>query len=150
MLAALAGVGGYIFWALNGGLVRDGNWVGVDFHVYYQAAQALRRGEDIYSASISPPYVYPPTLAVLVAPLSFLPANTATMLWKLAQHVCLLISGGLLVSLVPPRARAMLAAIFCLGLLTAPVHDEIMTGESNSLVLVLVVAAVWLVSRQEK
>ncbi|HUP27270.1 MAG TPA: glycosyltransferase family 87 protein, partial [Chloroflexia bacterium] len=97
-----------------------------------------------------PPYVYPPTLAVLVAPLSFLPANTATMLWKLAQHVCLLISGGLLVSLVPPRARAMLVAIFCLGLLTAPVHDEIMTGESNSLVFVLVVAAVWLVSRQEK
>ena len=59
------GVGGYLFWALNGGLVREGNWIGVDFHVYYQAAQALRRGADIYSADISPPYVYPPLLAAV-------------------------------------------------------------------------------------
>src|SRR6478609_9939920 len=82
------GIGGYIFWALSGGLVHEGNWIGVDFHVYYQVAQVLRRGQDIYAAGISPPYVYPPLLAMLVTPISLLPVDAATILWKLLQHVC--------------------------------------------------------------
>ena len=59
LLGAL-GVGGYLFWILRAGLLKDGNWIGVDFHVYYQVARVLSRGEDIYAAGISPPYVYRP------------------------------------------------------------------------------------------
>jgi hypothetical protein len=144
---AAVGVGGYIFWAMSGGLVREGNWIGVDFHVYYQAAQVVRRGQDIYSAGIAPPYVYPPLLAMLVIPISLLPVDAATILWKLLQHVCLVVAGGLLVSMMPPRIRPLAAGMLALGLLTIPVQDEIQVGESNSLVLLLVVTAVWLVSR---
>src|SRR5438876_92479 len=64
-LLGAVGVIGYVLWAVNGGLVREGNWVGVDFHVYYMAAKALGQGQNIYDVGISPPYVYPPLLAVL-------------------------------------------------------------------------------------
>jgi hypothetical protein len=142
----VVGVGGYIFWALDGGLVREGNWVGVDFHVYYQAAQVLARGEDIYAAGISPPYVYPPLLAALVVPLTALSWNDATIAWKLLQHVWLLIAGGLLVNLMPVRIRPLAAGLLLLGCLTVPLQDEIRVGESNSLVLALIAGAVWLVA----
>ena len=146
MLGAL-GLGGYLFWLLNGALVKEGNWIGVDFHVYYQIAQVLRRGSDIYSAGISPPYVYPPLLAALVIPLASLPVDAATIIWKLSQHIFLLVAGGLLVNLTPLRIRPLAGGVLLLGLLTVPVQDEIQVGESNSLVLVLIVGAVWLVAR---
>jgi hypothetical protein len=146
-LMGVLGIGGYIFWALNGGLVREGSWIGVDFHVYYQAAQALQRGGDIYSPSISPPYVYPPLLAALVIPLAALPVDAATILWKLLQHICLLAAGALLVNMVPARIRPLAVGVLLLGALTVPLQDEIRVGESNSLVLVLIAAALWLISR---
>jgi hypothetical protein len=142
---AAVGVGGYLFWALDGGLVREGNWVGVDFHVYYQTAQALTRGENIYQTGVSPPYVYPPLLAMLVTPLTALSPTAATILWKLLQHVCLLISGWLLVRLVPVRIRPLAAGLLLLGWLTHPLQEEIHVGESNSLILLLVAGALSLV-----
>src|SRR5439155_26006379 len=81
----LIGISGYLAWATHGGLVRDGNWVGVDFHTYYQTAQVLRRGEDIYRAGIAPPYVYPPLLAILVLPLAALPVAPPPLAWHLLQ-----------------------------------------------------------------
>jgi len=141
------GILGYALWALNGNFVRDGNWIGVDFHVYYTAAHVLARGEDIYTAGISPPYVYPPLLAALVVPLAGLPVNTATIAWKLMQHICLLVAGGLLVSMAPARMRPLAGGLLLLGLLTVPVHAEMQVGESNSLVLALTVGGVWLVNR---
>jgi hypothetical protein len=147
---AVVGVGGYLIWWAGAGLVREGNWVGLDFHVYYAAAQVLRRGGDIYASGLSPQYVYPPFLAALVVPLTGLPTpNAATIAWKLLQHACLLASGGLLVHLLPGRARWVGAGVLLLGLLTVPVHDEVYLGESNSLVLVLVVGAVWLMARDQ-
>lgn len=148
-LMAVVGVAGYLLW-LPKGLVREGNWIGIDFHVYYQAGLVLRRGEDIYGAGISPPYVYPPLLAALVAPLSALPVAAATMLWKLWQHVWLVVAGGLLVSMVPARVRPLAAGALLLMLLTVAVQDEIRVGESNSLVLALVVGALRLIARHRE
>ncbi len=144
------GIVGYLFWALNGGLVKEGNWIGVDFHVYYAVAQVLRRGSDIYTAGISPPYVYPPLLGILVIPLSLLSASAATIAWKLLQHICLLIVGVLLVNLLPQRIRPLATGVLFLGLLTVPLQDEIQVGESNSLVLALIVGALWLVAHMDR
>src|SRR5690348_1728351 len=83
VLLACAGVVGYALWLASGVLVKEGNWVGVDFHVYYTAAHVLEQGQDIYTAGISPPYVYPPLLAILTLPLAALPVNAATIIWKL-------------------------------------------------------------------
>src|SRR5688572_1234167 len=111
------GLGGYLYWLLTAGLVRESNWIGVDFHVYYAAAQALRSGQDIYSTAISPPYVYPPFLAVLAIPLSALSVTAATILWKLLQHICLLVVGLLLLNMAPRRVRPLAAGVLLLGLL---------------------------------
>src|SRR5688572_17876626 len=99
----VVGVGGYAYWAVNGGLVSEGNWIGVDFGVYYQAALALEESGDVYVGDISRLFLYPPLLALMVVPLTFLPATAATIFWKVFQHVCLASVGGLLVSLVPRR-----------------------------------------------
>jgi hypothetical protein len=145
---AVLGVGGYLIWWATAGLVREGNWIGLDFHVYYVAAQVLRRGGDIYNSGMSPQYVYSPFLAAAVIPLTWLPdANTATLTWKVLQNAGLLGSGALLVSLLPRRGRLLGAGGLLFGLLTVPVRDEIYYGESNSLVLVLVVGAIWLLAR---
>jgi hypothetical protein len=149
-IMAAVGVGGYLFWAVDGGLVREGNWVGVDFHVYYQAAQALTRGENIYQAGISPPYVYPPLLAILVTPLTVLSPTAATILWKLLQHVCLLISGWLLVRLVPARIRPLAAGLLLLGWLTHPLREEIRVGESNSLILLMIASALCVIGARDQ
>jgi hypothetical protein len=147
-IMAAVGVGGYLFWAMDGGLVREGNWVGVDFRVYYQTAQAFTRGENIYQAGVSPPYVYPPLLAILVTPLTALSPTAAIILWKLLQHVCLLISGWLLVRLVPARIRPLAAGLLLLGWLTHPLREEIHVGESNSLILLFVAGALWMIARR--
>ncbi len=148
---AAVGVAGYAMWAANGGLVKEGNWLGVDFHTYYQAARVLGKGEDIYSAGIAPPYVYPPLLAILVLPIALLNVTAATMLWKLLQHLCLFIAGWLLVRLLPrSAARPLAAGILLLCLLTAPLQSEIRLGESNSLVLLLIVGAVYLIVRRDE
>lgn len=149
-LVSALGLGGYLFWALNGGLVREGNWIGVDFHVYYAAAQVLMRGDDVYTAGISPPYVYPPLLGYLVIPIALLSVTAATIIWKLLQHVCLLIAGALLVNLLPSRLRPLATGVLFLGLLTVPLQDEIQVGESNSLILALIVGALWLVARMDR
>jgi hypothetical protein len=141
---AAVGVGGYLFWAVDGGLVREGNWIGIDFRVYYQTAQALVRGENIYTTGISPPYVYPPLLAILVVPLTPLNPTAAIILWKLLQHLCLLAAGWLLVRLIPPSIRPLGAGLLLLGLLTLPLREEIQVGESNSIILVLLAGALWL------
>ena len=147
VLLGAVGVIGYLQWA-PGGLVRDGNWVGLDFHVYYQAALALGRGEDIYRAGISPPYIYPPLLAALVTPLTWLPATAATITWKLLQHAWLLGAGALLVHLLPGRVRLLAAGVLLLGGLTPIVRDEIRVGQVNSLILLLEVGALWLIARR--
>jgi alpha-1,2-mannosyltransferase len=144
---ALVGLGGYVLWLASGVLVKDGNWVGVDFHVYYAAARVVAQGQDIYAAGISPPYVYPPLLAILTLPLAMLPLTVATITWKVLQHICLLAVGGLLVSLLPRGVRPLAAGAMFFSLLPVPVRDEVLLGESNSLVLLLVVGAVWFVVR---
>ncbi|HKP52884.1 MAG TPA: glycosyltransferase family 87 protein [Chloroflexia bacterium] len=149
-LFSAIGIGGYLYWAANGGLVRDGNWIALDFHVYYQASRVLGRGEDLYLAGISPPYIYPPLLAILVLPLSALHVTTATIIWKLLQHVCLIAAGWLLVRLLPKTVRPLVAGVFFLGWLTTPLQTEIKVGQVNSLILLLIAGALYLILRQRE
>ncbi|HUS15495.1 MAG TPA: hypothetical protein VM536_10830, partial [Chloroflexia bacterium] len=123
--AGVAGIIGYVAWAAARGIVTIGSRGGVDFFVYYQAAAVLRRGEDIYQAGISPPYVYPPLLAVLALPLLGGPIAEALIIWRVVQHACLVIAGGLLVSLLPRHVRPVAVGVLLLGALTVPLHDEI-------------------------
>jgi hypothetical protein len=141
------GILGYALWIAGGALMRDGNWIGVDFQVYYQAAKSLARGENIYTAGISPPYVYPPLLAALVTPLAGLAITPATIFWKVLQHISLLIAGVGLTALSPRGVRPLVGGVLLASLLLVPVRDEIRVGESNSLILALVVGSTFFAAR---
>jgi hypothetical protein len=53
----------------------------VDFHAgYLDAAQAVRSGGSPYSGADELPYVYPPVLAELLVPFTFLPEDVASFL----------------------------------------------------------------------
>jgi hypothetical protein len=52
-----------------------------DFHAgYLQAAESLRANGTPYSATAELPYVYPPVLAELIVPLTYLPQDVASFL----------------------------------------------------------------------
>lgn len=53
-----------------------------DFGYFYHAAEAMRRGEDIYSAT-GGHYVYPPLFAFLFQPLSLMSERNAALVWTL-------------------------------------------------------------------
>jgi hypothetical protein len=61
-------------------LVRDAKIGTEDFGHFYRAADAMRHGQDIYAAT-NGHYIYPPLLAFLLQPLSFLPENVAVVVW---------------------------------------------------------------------
>jgi alpha-1,2-mannosyltransferase len=67
----------------GGGL---GNSRSNDFAAYHAAARGVLKGDLVPSYSAPRPYQYPPTLAVLAAPLGLLPRQAAAALWTL---ICL-------------------------------------------------------------
>ena len=54
-----------------------------DVGIYYDAAMALRTGEDMFGAYGQAPltYIYPPLLAILFMPLTYLDLNHAAAVW---------------------------------------------------------------------
>ena len=58
------------------------NYTLMDFGVYYDAAMALRTGEDMFGVYNQPPltYIYPPLLAVLFIPFTYLPIEYAAVI----------------------------------------------------------------------
>src|SRR4051812_3856352 len=60
--------------------VRDAKTGTEDFGYFYRAADAMRHGEDIYRAA-GGHYIYPPLLAFVLQPLTFLPENGAIFVW---------------------------------------------------------------------
>ena len=65
-----------------------------DFVIFYQAAQALRWGNDPYLASKGW-YVYPPFLAFILTPLTHFSEKYACLIWQ-SLNVCLLIGNFIL------------------------------------------------------
>lgn len=50
-----------------------------DFDIFYIAANAVVAGDDIYNGN--PGYLYPPTPAIAMAPLAWLPLKAASVVW---------------------------------------------------------------------
>lgn len=69
------------FWAGNPG----------DFGYFYRAASAMWKGEDIYLAAQGH-YIYPPFLAFVFQPLTFLSERTAATVWTAISAALILIA----------------------------------------------------------
>jgi len=155
---------------------------GLDFTCYYAAALALRdnHAANIYdlhviqSAALAHgvtarvvAYVYPPFIAVLLIPATFLSLSTATTLWAICNLALWIATLALLLSL----ARTLLSAedrsdsalvrmlvsrntrwllyglVIFLGLTFEPLGQGVGLGQMSMAVLFLTVLAAWLAQR---
>jgi hypothetical protein len=134
-------------------LLRD-HYDGTDFRLYYAAARTgLDQGwSHIYDPGVlhltaalaggpAKPFLNPPPMAWLAAPLTLLPYRPAYVIWSL---LCALALGAAVALLVPGR-RARLAA-FALTLGLYPTLFALYLGQSSIFVL-LAVAACWRLQR---
>ena len=104
---------------------------GTDFRNYLEAAGALRAGHDPYAGVY--PYLYPPLLAVVLVPLTFLSPAAAAWIWAAASAAALAASAGLV-------ARGSLR-VLVLALLFAPFAATQWNLQANAFVLLLLVLA---------
>jgi Glycosyltransferase family 87 len=115
-----------------------------DFHYsYYNAAEAIRAGEDFYppvefvvrgADNLVIDYVYPPLIALLTVPWTFIPVGLAEVLF---QFLLLAVFVGTLALLGVRDWRC-----YGLAFLWPPVTDAITTG-NVSILLGLAAALVW-------
>jgi hypothetical protein len=106
-----------------------------DFGSYHAAAAAITRGESPFLLK----YIYPPVLAVALAPLAGMPLATARVVWYLFSQACLLGSAGLLVRRLGggPAAWGSVTLVWCLA---GTVPENLGLGQVNPLLLLLLTA----------
>jgi hypothetical protein len=104
---------------------------GTDFRAYVEAAGALRAGHDPYAGVY--PFLYPPLLAVVLVPLTFVPPAGAAWIWAAASAAALAASARLVAK---GSARVLL-----LALLFAPFAATQWNLQANAFVLLLLVLA---------
>ncbi|MFI5197219.1 MAG: glycosyltransferase family 87 protein [Thermoanaerobaculia bacterium] len=105
-----------------------------DFTAYVEAARALRAGKDPYLGV--PPYLYPPLLAVLLVPLTFVPVKVAAWGWAVASAAALATAAFLVA-----RESTRIARVLVLALLFAPFAATQWNLQANAFVLLLIVLA---------
>jgi len=138
---------------------------GIDFAAFYWAgwcvihdqpdlmydnasAKLVAPGWDGFHDSNVTPFVYVPAFAFLMAPFALLPFGTALNLWLLLRLVLILMSALVLMRAAwgdhPIKTRVGLSLLLASG----PMVIGQYTGQSNALVLALIVTAMLLLSRK--
>jgi hypothetical protein len=108
-----------------------------DFGAYLAAAQRLVDGESIYAAPDFR-YRYPPTLALLLAPLTLFPPLTAQRLWTLIDQGFLAAGVGLSLRLLPRRpSRVETALLLAIGFGFFPIYTQVKLGQLGNLLFLL-------------
>lgn len=121
-----------------------------DLDAYLTAGRDLLAGHPLYAAflhhpfpdpTLRPAYIYPPVFAVLIAPLTWLPRMVAGWTWLLAMQAALALSLTVAVRAWDPAWTARwVAAVLTFSFF--PLHVDIAQGQTNLLVLVLLVLGV--------
>ncbi|MCC7372794.1 MAG: DUF2029 domain-containing protein [Chloroflexi bacterium] len=151
--------------------VRSLSGPAVDFDAYYEGGLAVRAGERPYALALrvaasgyamgapntpdgnASAYVYPPLLALVVAPLTLLPIERATAVWSALLHLGVLAAAWLLADLFGPRDRRGRLLVFGLVLLWLLLFKPIRgalgyTRQVDVLLLLLLVVMAWGVARR--
>lgn len=129
--------------------VRIFLWPGIHntFQIFAQAGRNWQAGAGLYG-SVSPTldvYRYSPLVAALLAPLAMLPVGLASALWILANAVVFLVAlNWWRRDVTPSRVSFAVIALAVLPLTIASLHN----GQSNALVIGLVLAGVAAVARE--
>jgi hypothetical protein len=145
-----------------------------DFNVYYFAASEILDGRTPYDNSLGAwtPYLYPPLLAELLAPLTLLPLPVAAYLWFLLNAFSLFVALRMSARLACPEAQKFesltasesagmgrfrpkmelqtFASVITLVVLLRFVLDNFDYGQVNIIVVALAVAHVYFYSKDKK
>ena len=156
-IAVLAGIFGYLLVYLWHHESADrGKHLG-DFITFYQAGQCVRQGRDIYTAGGSPEqlYVYPPMIAVLSTPFTYLrpiAAAHAALLLNMAVLLASIFIGAeamrrRLAPGMPPQRTWAVAALVAL-LAEDLLRQELTMLETDALMLLVFTLGLWWLDRR--
>ena len=137
----------------------------LDFSVYYAAAMLLRHDPSgaLYSANalvhtahiyggcpalITPEYIYPPMLAIVMEPLTLLPCIQALAIWTLISALLWLCAVMLMADLALERWPASRLGVWGLvigcSIAFWPAYPGLFLGQTHTLMLLLLVGGIWL------
>ena len=134
-----------------------------DFGVYLNAAHLLVAGQNIYATPTHPVeqgglfYIYPPLLALLLVPLTYIPVNVSIVLWT-AFNVYLVawavpaayqIVSGESFSALPARTR-WAVGFFSIFLAARFILQHLDRGEANILEMALVLLGTRLIKSGDR
>jgi alpha-1,2-mannosyltransferase len=134
----------YALVLIQGGLHRQ------DFGAYLNAAHDIVQGQPLYSAflhhpfpdaTLRPAYIYPPSFALLLAPLGLLPDAAAAAVWMALQQVALAAAIVVVVRWLRPASWAVTVLLFA-TLTFYPLWVDVLQGQANLLVLLLVTVGI--------
>ena len=121
-----------------------------DFSVYLNAARDLIHGQPLYAAflhhafpdaTLRPAYIYPPSFALLVAPLGLLPDGLAAAAWMAIEQASLALAIVVVLRWLRPSGWAV--TVVLLATLTFyPLWVDVVQGQANLLVLMLVTVGI--------
>jgi glycosyl transferase family 87 len=135
LLAALSAV--LLFRGLRqGGVLEAGE--SNDFSAYFAGARGVLAGDLVPSYSAPRPYQYPPTLAVLAAPLGLLPERAASALWTAASLALLLLAYRRSAEALGPPVTD-LDRLLGFILIFRMAESDFALGNANSLVLAILI-----------
>ncbi len=101
-----------------------------------------------YHVPYSVPFIYPPFTAVLMHPLAHLSIRSAYIAWNIVTLLLLAASVLLSLSIGGVRLSWKLALILGVGLFSYyPLHQDLMLGQIDCMILFLIAAGIWLLSR---
>ena len=121
-----------------------------DFNAYLQAGRDLIHGHPLYAtflhhpfpdATLRPAFIYPPAFAILVASLAIGPAWLGIALWVIACQAALLASLAIVIRAERPSFPAAVA-VLCLTLTFYPLWVDVIQGQANLLILLLVTVGI--------
>jgi hypothetical protein len=105
-----------------------------DFTAYFGAARALRARQDPYLGAA--PYLYPPLLAVLLVPLTFVPLKLAGWVWAVGSAGAFATAAFLVA-----RESSRSVLVLVLALFFAPFAATQWNLQANAFALLLIVLA---------
>lgn len=139
-----------------------------DFAVFYQAAERLREGQDIYQdldtfqQAIETgsfvlkdpqtvwPYAYPPLAAVILSPLTWLPYPWAAAAWTVANLLFLWVGCALIVLGTGRATWMMIAAVLLLLIRFFPATVALRLGQMEVAQFLLIALALWALTGQRE
>jgi alpha-1,2-mannosyltransferase len=126
-----------------------------DLDTYLHAGRDLLAGRSLYTPflthpfpdpTLRPAFIYPPAFALLVAPLSLLPAGAAAVLWLGTMQAA--IAGALVLTCWTLRPRPWATVLMITATLTFyPLWVDAIQGQANGMIVLLSIAGVFLLVR---